>query len=98
MHMGGVTVQMFDAENNLLDFTGMEQNENLAPNEKILYKVFGPTEDNENLDHYVVSAVDGDIANKVSSPNQSNSDYPEDLYDECVRVAGESYCDFLFRR
>jgi hypothetical protein len=48
MHMGGVTVQMFDAENNLLDFTGMEQNENLAPNEKILYKVFGPPEDNEN--------------------------------------------------
>ena len=50
---------MFDVGNNLLDFTGMEQNRNLAPNEKILYKVFAPVEDNENLDHYVVSAVDG---------------------------------------
>jgi hypothetical protein len=101
MHIGGVTVQMFDAENNLLDFTGKEQNEDLAPNDKILYKVFGPIEYNENLDHYVVSAVDGDIANKISLPNQSNSNYPtsnEEFYDQCVRVSGESFCDFLFRR
>ena len=92
---------MFDVGNNLLDFTGMEQNRNLAPNEKILYKVFAPVEDNENLDHYVVSAVDGNTASDNISPNQSNSNYPtsnEELYDECVRVSGESFCDLLFRK
>ncbi len=31
-------------------------------------------------------------------PQNGDGDYPEELYDECVRVAGESFCDFLFRR
>jgi S1-C subfamily serine protease len=33
-----------------------------------------------------------------SPPQNGDGDYPEELYDECVRVAGESFCDFLFRR
>ena len=33
-----------------------------------------------------------------SPPQNGDSNYPEELYDECVRVAGESFCDFLFRR
>jgi hypothetical protein len=31
-------------------------------------------------------------------PQNGDGDYPEELYDECVRVAGESLCDFIFRR
>jgi predicted metalloprotease with PDZ domain len=31
-------------------------------------------------------------------PQNGNGESPEELYDECVRVAGESFCDFLFRR
>ena len=33
-----------------------------------------------------------------SPPQNGDGDYPEELYEECVRVAGESFCDFLFRR
>jgi len=28
----------------------------------------------------------------------SENNYPEELYDECVSVAGKSFCDFLFKR
>ena len=31
-------------------------------------------------------------------PQNGDGNYPEELYDECVRVAGESFCDFLFRK
>ena len=31
-------------------------------------------------------------------PQNGNGNSPEELYDECVRVAGKSYCDFLFRK
>jgi serine protease Do len=31
-------------------------------------------------------------------PQNGDGSYPEELYDECVRVAGESFCDFLFRK
>jgi S1-C subfamily serine protease len=31
-------------------------------------------------------------------PQNRDGNYPEELYDECVRVAGESFCDFLFRK
>jgi hypothetical protein len=27
-----------------------------------------------------------------------SGNYPEELYDECFRVAGKSFCDFLFKR
>ena len=33
-----------------------------------------------------------------SPPQNGDGNYPEELYDECVRVAGESFCDFLFRK
>lgn len=31
-------------------------------------------------------------------PQNGDSNYPEELYDECVSVAGKSFCDFLFKR
>jgi hypothetical protein len=31
-------------------------------------------------------------------PQNGDSNYPEELYDECVGVAGKSFCDFLFKR
>ena len=31
-------------------------------------------------------------------PQNGDSNYPEELYDECVNVAGKSFCDFLFKR
>ena len=33
----------------------------------------------------------------VYIPIQSDSNNPEELYDECVNVAGKSFCDFLFK-
>jgi hypothetical protein len=30
--------------------------------------------------------------------NDNNKDNPQELYDECVSVAGKSFCDFLFKR
>jgi serine protease Do len=38
-----------------------------------------------------------DFSDRVPPPNGDN-EYPEELYDECVSVAGKSLCDFLFRR
>jgi hypothetical protein len=31
-------------------------------------------------------------------PQKGNGNSPEELYDECVRTAGKSFCDFLFRK
>jgi hypothetical protein len=97
MYLEGVTIQMFDSDNNLLDFTGTEQNENLHPNEKVLYRSYASTINNEVLDHYVISVRGNESPNGniVASPNGS---YPKELYDECVRVAGDSFCEFLFRK
>jgi S1-C subfamily serine protease len=38
-----------------------------------------------------------DIPNRLP-PQNGDSNYPEELYDECVNVAGKSFCDFLFKR
>ena len=38
-----------------------------------------------------------DFSNRVPPQNGDNNS-PEELYDECVSVAGKSFCDFLFRR
>lgn len=99
IYMNGVTIQMFDSENNLLDFTGAGQDNLLPPDQKILYKAFASTTDNPDLDHYVVSVREvKSLSNPIGNLSTSDSDYPEELYDECVRVAGESFCDFLYRR
>ena len=74
IYMNGVTIQMFDSENNLLDFTGAEQENLLPPDEKILYKAFASTKDNPDLDHYVVSVRDD---KPPSSPSTSDSKNPE---------------------
>ena len=31
-------------------------------------------------------------------PQYGHSNYPEELYNECVSVAGKSFCDYLFKR
>jgi serine protease Do len=38
-----------------------------------------------------------DFSDRVPPPNGNNRS-PEELYDECVSIAGKSLCDFLFRR
>jgi S1-C subfamily serine protease len=38
-----------------------------------------------------------DFSDRVPPPNGNNRS-PEELYDECVGIAGKSLCDFLFRR
>jgi serine protease Do len=39
-----------------------------------------------------------DFPNRQPPPQNGNGNSPEQLYDECVRVAGKSFCDFLFRK
>ena len=39
-----------------------------------------------------------DFPNRLPPPQNGNGNSPEQLYDECVRVAGKSFCDFLFRK
>ena len=39
-----------------------------------------------------------DFPNRLPPPQNGNDNSPEELYDECVRVAGKSFCDFLFRK
>jgi len=39
-----------------------------------------------------------DFPNRLPPSQNGNGDSPEELYDECVRVAGKSFCDFLFRK
>ena len=39
-----------------------------------------------------------DFPNRLPPPQNGNGNSPEELYDECVRVAGQSFCDFLFRK
>jgi hypothetical protein len=35
---------------------------------------------------------------ELYSNGTNNSNYPAELYDECVNVAGKSFCDYLFKR
>jgi len=39
-----------------------------------------------------------DFPNRLPPPQNGNGNSPEELYNECVRVAGKSFCDFLFRK
>ena len=39
-----------------------------------------------------------DFPDRLPPPQNGNGNSPEELYDECVRVAGKSFCDFLFRK
>ena len=39
-----------------------------------------------------------DFPDRLTPPQNGNGNSPEELYDECVRVAGKSFCDFLFRK
>lgn len=39
-----------------------------------------------------------DFPNRLPPPQNGDGNSPEELYDECVRVAGKSFCDFLFRK
>jgi S1-C subfamily serine protease len=39
-----------------------------------------------------------DFPNRQPPPQNGNGNSPEELYDDCVRVAGKSFCDFLFRK
>lgn len=38
-----------------------------------------------------------EIPDRTPSQN-GNGDYPKELYDDCLKVAGKSFCDFLFKK
>jgi len=97
MYLTGLSIQMYDKNNKLIDFTGLQEEQTLVPGDKILYKAFAPTVDNEDFDHYVVSAVGSNSSGYKTTTNDNNN-YPKDTYDECVSVAGKSLCDFLFKK
>ena len=44
-----------------------------------------------------ISSSMDEFSNRLPSQNDNNKS-PQDLYDECVGVAGQSLCDFLFKR
>jgi S1-C subfamily serine protease len=44
-----------------------------------------------------IDTSSNDFPNRLP-PQNGDSNYPEELYDECVNVAGKSFCDFLFKR
>jgi hypothetical protein len=48
----------------------------------------------------ILGEIPSNILDDISNTTLHNQDsnYPEELYDECVRVAGESFCEFLFRK
>jgi serine protease Do len=54
--------------------------------------ILGERPSQDNIDPSVE-----DFSNRVPPPNGDTED-PEELYDECVSVAGKGLCDFLFRR
>lgn len=66
------------------------------------------SESGENLTNTTTnfsSANASEYENASSSENLTelygdikDGNYPEELYDECVNVAGKSFCDFLFKR
>jgi S1-C subfamily serine protease len=44
-----------------------------------------------------IDSSSNDFPNRLP-PQNGDSNSPEELYDECVNVAGRSFCDFLFKR
>lgn len=103
MYLTGIAIQMYDKNNKLIDFTSVEQEGTIEPRGKIVYREFADTVDNEDFDHYVVSAAGNANPSGYNMPNEpsyqnDNNRTPEELYDECVRTAGKSFCDFLFKR
>jgi len=51
----------------------------------------------ERPDQPKISSSTDEFSNRLPSQNDNNKS-PEDLYDECVGVAGKSLCDFLFKK
>lgn len=96
MYLTGIAIQMYDKNNKLIDYTGFQQPGTIEPGGKVVYKAFAPTVDNEDFDHYVVSAAgSGNPSGYTTTPSDKNQ---EELYNECVSVAGKSFCDFLFKK
>ena len=101
LYIDGITIQMYDKNNKLIDYTAIEEEGKITPGPygKIIYKVPAPVADNSDLDHYVVSIFNNQFgSNNTNTNTNTNTNNPQELYDECVRVAGESFCEFLFRR
>jgi len=48
----------------------------------------------------ILGETPSQLLDNLSNRTLQNQDgnYPEELYDECVRVAGESFCEYLFRK
>ncbi len=99
MYLTGIAIQMYDKNNKLIDYTSINQEGTIEPRGKIVYKVFAPIVDNENFDHYVISAVgSNNPSDNTTTPSDKFSLNEQELYDECVSTAGESFCDFLFKK
>ena len=49
MYITGVSIQMYDKNNKLIDFTSVESEQPTEPKGKILYKAFAPTVDNSDF-------------------------------------------------
>jgi hypothetical protein len=96
----GLTIQMYDKNDKLIDVTGIYNNgTELGPGRSTIYKVFAPILDNEDFDHYVVGVGVSVYPSDIKSiPNNITNSEEEDLYDECVTIAGKSSCDSLFNK
>jgi hypothetical protein len=52
---------------------------------------------NENISN-IETNFSGANLTDFNSKGTADGNYPEELFDECVRVAGKDFCDFLFKR
>jgi hypothetical protein len=96
-YIDDIVIEMFDSDNKLIEFTTLGQGTVIDPGNKLPYRLVANDINASNFDHYLVRVL-GNNNSQGNISAQTNSNYPEELFDECVRVAGQEFCDFLFRR
>jgi hypothetical protein len=59
---------------------------------------FADSPSNENGENLTNTRTNFSSANANATEYTSDNNNPQELYDECVSVAGKSFCDFLFKK
>jgi len=103
---GALYVVMHDEQPYAISFIGNEKNyEKYLPEFEQMVKslrfVGSPSSEIENLSengNETNTTTNFSGANLTELSTRDTSDNPQELYDECVSVAGKSFCDFLFKK
>jgi hypothetical protein len=94
LYVNDIVIEMFDSNDTLIEFTRLDQVTEIDSGDKLPFRIVANDINASDFDHYLVRVLHTNNSQGFA-PTQSTLYYPEELYDECLRTSGESFCDFL---